>query len=91
MAVIQSMKAVRQFALDGHWCTAWRFTGIPDPYLKPRCGATPLESEAALGEQKVEDDLRRRSKVVLNGTFKPEEVEDGKPPEGKGLPPITRV
>ena len=32
----------------------------------------------------MEDDLRRRSKAVLNGTFEPEEAESGKPPKVKG-------
>ena len=43
VAMIQSMKPVHQVSLDGHWATAWRFTGLPDPNVKPRRGATPLD------------------------------------------------
>ena len=74
VAVVQAMKAIHQFSLDGHWATAWRFTGMSDPYMKPRTGASPLGLEAALGEQKVEDDFRRRTRAVLSGAI---EHEDG--------------
>jgi hypothetical protein len=40
--------------------TAWRFVGLADPYQARRTAATDLELEAALGEIKVEEDLRRR-------------------------------
>ena len=70
-------KILHQFALDGHWCAAWKCTGLANPYQKPRCGASTLELEVALGGQKrcwrtaLEVDLRRSSKAALE-----QKVED---------------
>ena len=47
MQVLQSMKAVHHFTLDGHWSTACRFVEITDPYAQRRTAATHLELEAA--------------------------------------------
>ena len=43
-----------------------------------------MELEAALGEQKVEDDLRRRSKAVLTGTMRSADDGDETLPKRKG-------
>ena len=83
-AGVQSMKAVHQFAFEGHRCTARKITGLANPYQKPRCGASALELEATLGGQKVEDDLRRRSKAVLAGTVERAGDGDETQPKGKG-------
>ena len=72
-----------QLALDGRWCTVWKFTGLAYPYQKPRCGASALELEAALGEQKVEVDFGRRSKAVLAGTMEGADDGDETQPKGK--------
>ena len=60
MQVVQPMKQ----CFDWHWGTAWRSVGLGDPYTARRTGATDLELEAALGEIKVEEDLRRRYRRV---------------------------
>ena len=75
---------VHQFALEGHRCTAWKSTGLANPYQKPRCGASTLELETTMGEQKVEEDLRRRSKAVLASTMEGADDGDEARPKGKG-------
>ena len=43
-----------------------------------------MELEAALGEQKVEEDLRRRSEAVLSGTMRSADDGDETQPKEEG-------
>ena len=74
LQAVQSMKAIHQFTLDGHWKTAWRMTGLADPFYKRRAGATDREMECILAELKVEDDIEKRAKGVLT---KDKDKDDG--------------
>jgi hypothetical protein len=74
LQAVQSMKAIHQFTLDGHWKTAWRMTGLAYPFYKRRVGATYREMECILGELKVEDDIEKRAKGVLT---KDKDKDDG--------------
>ena len=84
MARISASCLCLSFMVDGHWATAMKLVhGIADPYQRQKTGATECELEVALGELKVEEDLRRRTRNILNGDCD-EETHDDKTKSLKG-------
>mgnify|MGYP003332897422 CR=1 FL=1 len=46
--VVQGMKAVHQFSIDGTWRSAWPLTYLADPIEKRKYGCNEIEREAIL-------------------------------------------
>ena len=80
LETIQAMKCLQQFCLDGHWSTAWKLTTLLEPFAKPRTAAAEVELEAAIAELKIEEDLRRRSKNIVQGGADYEKDDGDTPP-----------
>ena len=64
---VQGLKAIHQFVQDGHWAAAIRLTDVTDPYNRAKSSADDCELEAVLGELKIEEDLKKRSKLIAEG------------------------
>jgi len=74
--VVQSMKSVHQFSIDGHWGTAWKLTFLPDPIDRKKTAATDAEIEAVLGSLKAEEELMKRTKASVNGQNEKDKDKD---------------
>ena len=75
--LVQNMKSIHQFALDGSWKVAWPVTYLPDPIDKPRRGAREEELEAVLAYLMTQEDIQKRAKALGTGDTQDAMSDDG--------------
>jgi hypothetical protein len=74
--LIQVLKALHQFSVDGSWKTAWPLTFLADPVDRERQGGTEVELEGVLSYLKVQDELRRKTRGPDPADEEEEEEEE---------------
>jgi len=82
--VVQCLKSIHQFALDGSWKVAWPLTFLVDPVEKAKTGATEPELEAVLAYLRVHEDIRRKTKATGSVADAVSSGSDDDPGEGGG-------
>ena len=58
--LVQCMKSIHQFGIDGNWAQAWEYTRLPDPAVKRPYAGEEAETEVILSALRTRQDLRRR-------------------------------
>ena len=64
--IIQCLKSLHEFALQGDWRTAWPLTMLPDPVEQSGMAGAEMEMECILASLKTAEDLKERSRHARN-------------------------